>query len=187
MLGRENQEVDPDEWEWRKSFYGFEPDDEIRLKGVRQAAGDFVHDVVAELYEILERYPETNRLLREPTMLKRLKESQSRYFLELFDGDYGEEYLRARLKIGRVHHHIGLELEWYLGAYTHYYRLVHPRIMAALAPDTDNSLATLASLHKLITLDQSLAVSAYMVAKDNLVEQQTDEIKHLSSRIDSQT
>ena len=184
MYSPENLEVTPDEWEWRKSFYGFEPADEKRLKGVKALAESFVHEVVDELYSIFKQHQETNRLILDEETLERLKESQNRYFLELFSGDYGEEYLRQRLKIGRVHHHIGLELEWYLGAYTHYQRLTQPRLMELYPTDVKAGLQVIDSMQKLITLDQSLSVTAYMAAREEQIRAQADQIEQLSSLVE---
>lgn len=164
MVAIVKQEITPEEWEWRKAFYGFEAVDAERLLCLRPAAEGFVAVVVDQLYEILARFHETNHLLKQLDSFERLKSGQRRYFLELFDGDYGEEYLRGRLKLGRVHYHMGLELEWYLGAYNHYLRLTKPQVISALSPDVVGAQATFDSLCKLVTLDQSLAVTAYQFA-----------------------
>lgn len=165
MYKPDQLEVTPDEWEWRKYFYGFQEDDVARLRGLKAFAENFVHEVVEELYVLFTLHHETARFITDKEMLERLKESQTRYFLELFDGNYGEDYLRRRLKIGRIHQQIGLDLEWYLGAYTHYIRLVQPHIMEIFSGDSNNGLKVIDSLLKLISLDQSLAVTAYMASK----------------------
>lgn len=165
MFTPDQLEVTPDEWEWRKYFYGFDETDAARLKGIKAFAENFVHEVVNELYVIFTLNHETSRLISDKETLAQLKESQTRYFLELFDGSYNEDYLRQRLKIGRIHQQIGLDLEWYLGAYTHYIRLVQPHIMEIFSGDVQGGLAVTDSLLKLISLDQSLAVTAYMASK----------------------
>jgi hypothetical protein len=183
MSNKSKLEVSLDEWERRKAFYGFDQEDAKRLLSLKEKATEFVDEVVSELYKTLEWFKETRSILDRLESIEPLKAAQKRYFLELFDGEYGEEYLRERLKIGRVHHHIGLEMEWYLGAYTHYYQLVHERIMQLYQNNPAEGLAIAESLHKLIVLDQTLASSAYLTAREARIREQGREIERLSSLV----
>ena len=166
-----DSEVSIEEWEWRKSFFGFGPDDVGRLMDVKPFADSFVHEVVDELYLIFQQHEQTRIFIQDQKILTRLKTTQTNYFLDLFSCDYGEEYLRQRLRIGSVHHHIGLEIEWYLGAYTHYLRLVQPRLMELFGADLEYGLLVFDSMQKLITLDQSLAVSSYLASKELAIQE----------------
>ncbi|MET0103092.1 MAG: protoglobin domain-containing protein [Sedimenticola sp.] len=180
---RQVSEVSLEEWERRKAFAGFGSEEIAVLKLLRPAAESFVKDVVELLYEQFIRFEETHRLMRDDDTLNRLKSAQHSYFLELFDGEYGEAYLLSRLNIGRVHHRIGLAPEWYMGAYAHYICLVRPHIYQALESDVEQGHKALDALTKLITLDQSLAVSTYIAAREEVIEQQTAEIMELSTPV----
>lgn len=50
----------------------------------------------------------------------RLAHAQSRYFEALMAGTYDQAYVRGRLRVGVLHQHIGLALQWYIGAYRKY-------------------------------------------------------------------
>lgn len=176
-------EISLEEWERRKVFLGFDENDTVLLKELRPAAQSFVSSVVDELYEEFIRFKDTHELLRSDDTLNRVKRAQHGYFLELFDGEYGRDYLNTRLAIGRVHHRVGLAPEWYLGAYAHYMRLVRRPIMDVFAPDMDKGLQAIDALTKLIALDQSLAISTYLASREMVIEAQTAEIMELSTPV----
>lgn len=171
------------EWEQRKAFLGFGQDDIDILIGLRPLADRIVDEIVEQLYEIFIRFPETHRQLRDDATLERLKQAQHKYFLELFDGDYGASYFESRLNIGEVHHRVGLSPEWYLGAYANYSRLIRPYLIEAFAPDINKALAAIDALEKLIVLDESLAITTYISASEEVIEQQTAEILELSTPV----
>jgi diguanylate cyclase (GGDEF)-like protein len=58
------------------------------------------------------------------------------YLRTLTAGDYGTAYVEYRRRIGAVHHRVGINIEWYLGAYAHLLRAIQPVVQAtAVAPD----------------------------------------------------
>ena len=58
------------------------------------------------------------------------------YLRTLTAGDYGTAYVEYHRRIGAVHHRVGINIEWYLGAYAHLLRAIQPMVQAtAVAPD----------------------------------------------------
>ena len=173
--------VTPAEWERRKEFAGFKTEDAQALVDMRPIAEHCVDEVVEKLYTQFFRFEETQEFFQDQTTLERVQALQIQYFLGLFGGGYGEEYLANRLQIGRVHQRIGLEPRWYMGAYSNYLRTLIPRLTASLRPEQVNG--SLSALLKLITLDMELAISTYSAAQQEMVTRQQEEIIELQRRL----
>lgn len=152
-----------EDWEQRKAFLGFSDNDVEALSWIQPMSGFFVNEVVETLYRYLHNFERTAAFLQDEVRLERLRSSQSQYFLELFAGDYGEAYLNSRIRIGLVHHQVGLPLSLYMATYSHYFMLIRPHIFEYI-DDENEAFQVLDSLAKLITLDETVAVDAYVEA-----------------------
>ena len=154
------------EWEERKKFVTFTADDEEALSWLRPMAEFFADEVVSDLYDILTRSDATKAFLTDESLVTGLKKTQTDYFIQLFAGNYGEEYLKNRLRIGEVHYKVGLPSSIYLATYTHYFMLIRPHIFEYLDNEND-AFRVMDALAKLITLDETLAIDAYIEATVN--------------------
>ena len=150
-----------DEWEKRKRFVGFGPEDELVLSELHLVAKTYAEEVMDELYSRWLKFDELREFFEAPGRLSRVKQLQRGYFIRLTSGNYGAEYLEDRLSIGRVHRRVGLSPRWYMGAYSIYMQIVFPRVMAAFEYDRKKREQAISSLLKLISLDQELALLVY--------------------------
>ncbi len=96
--------------------------------------------------------------------IARLRKTQSAYFLEMMEGVYDEAYMEKRLVIGRTHERIGLEPQWYIGAYSLYLNTVMQHVFNAFDSDPETTRAHLQSLVKIIFLDMGFAIDTYIEA-----------------------
>ena len=149
------------EWEQHKRFVGLTQDDVDAIVRLQPVAKNFVQEVVEALYEHLLSFNQTRSFLTSPELMGLLREAQSEYFLQLFAGDYGEKYLKSRIHVGRIHYRVGLPVSIYMATYSHYFRLIRPHIFEYL-DDTEMAFRSLDALGKLITLDEIVAVDAYI-------------------------
>ena len=149
------------EWNQHKEFVGFTKADGEALSWLQPVAKIFVSEVVAALYKHLLSFEETRVFLTNDDLMALLREAQSDYFLQLFDGVYGEKYLKSRIHVGRIHYRVGLPLSIYMATYSHYFMLIRPYIFQYLE-DERRAFRVLDALAKLITLDEIVAVDAYI-------------------------
>jgi len=82
-----------------------------------------------------------------------LKGTLQDWFIELFSGEYGTEYVRRRLKIGQVHVRIGLPVRYPLAMID--VILAVGQKVTAQNPDAQ------AAFHKLLALDMAIFNQAY--------------------------
>lgn len=151
-----------DAWQHRKAFVGFSPTDEAILRELRPVALLYADEVMDELYARWLQFPELRRFFPDDSVLVRVKALQRRYFISLTGGEYGAAYLAYRLRVGAVHKRIGLIPEWFMGAYSIYLEIILPRVLRAFEYDRIKQARAVTALTKLITLDQQLALMAYL-------------------------
>lgn len=176
-------EVSLKEWERRKAFVGFSEQDIKNLIALQPVADNYVDEVMERLYEHFMSFDETRRFFTDPQVLNRVKAMQGDYFRALTRGDYGENYLKNRLHIGRVHQRIGLEPRWYMGAYAVYIQLVYARILEAFKDDLSVAHRAIISLLKLFTLDKELALTTYSTAREEIINRQAEELLEVSTPV----
>jgi diguanylate cyclase (GGDEF)-like protein/PAS domain S-box-containing protein len=148
----------------RKAFLGFSEADVHHLKELHKALQGIGPDFAKRFYEHMQKFPETNRFIPDEQTLARLQQTQAEYFDTLTAGDYGPDYVRRRLQVGIVHQRIGLETQWYLGAYAKYLVDLMPEIWQRLEGNHEKFIAALQSLLKVVLLDMGLAIDTYIHA-----------------------
>ena len=136
----------------RQEFLQFTDTDVQRLLEIREFAKNHVDDIVEEFYQHLLSVPETRAFFQDPKVLNRVKKAQTEYFIQLTAGNYGDEYIRSRLKIGRVHQNIGLKFDTYLGAYRRYLESFGIRLFDNFKNEPQKATEGFLSMLKLVFL-----------------------------------
>ena len=148
----------------RKAFLSFSEADVHHLKELHEALQGIGPDFAKRFYEHMLSFPETRRFIPDEQTLGRLQQTQAEYFDTLTAGDYGPDYIRHRLQVGIAHQRIGLETQWYLGAYAKYLVDLMPEIWQRLEGNHEKFIAALQSLLKVVLLDMGLAIDTYIHA-----------------------
>ncbi len=148
----------------RKSFLLIDKEDEERMVGLRPIAESNSAVILDHLYEHFLAYAETKAFLQSDKHIKNLKEAQARFFMALVGGKYDEEYLASRLSVGRTHERIGLEPQWYIGAYSRYLNLIIPFIVEDKKAKPQVMVQCINSLIKFVFLDMEFAIDTYIEA-----------------------
>jgi len=172
-----------EQWEDQKKFFCFTEKDAENLQKLHTVSAQYCDEVVEALYEHLLQFEDVRIFLSNPEMIKRLKESQKQYFLEMTAGDYGEAYYEKRINIGITHKRLGIPPRLYMGAYSYYVQLMLPKIYNHVDFDQKQAQELFLTFFKIINLDQELAISAYVHAVESVVMQQAEEIIAMSTPI----
>jgi signal transduction histidine kinase len=113
--------------------------------------------------------------LRDRDVTKRLLGMQREYLLSLAGPTLDEEYVAQRRHIGEAHARLGIEPTWVLGAYSLYLSLLVPVAVEAVT-DGERVRQTLLALQRLLFLDASLSIDAYM-------ERHEQDLEHLNQEL----
>ena len=173
--------LDEGELKSRRAFFEIEDADLERLAKLRPFAEKWGDTFVEDFYALLLRHPETRAFLTDENLVRRLKKTQGAYFLGLFAGRCDLPYVQDRLRVGATHERIGLAPKWYIGAYRRYLQLVHERLFAELAPE--EARAAYASIVKLVSFDESLAIDTYIAANLETLGRHQQAIRELSTPV----
>ncbi|HUW76614.1 MAG TPA: EAL domain-containing protein [Gallionella sp.] len=159
--------ITPESIAQRKQFLEFSADDITILGEIHQylernvAVIDSFTDT---FYRHMFSFPELQKLLPDEAAINRLKAVQSRYFMELTAGDYGDDYISSRLKVGYAHQRVGLEPKWYTGAYRKYLSSLQPILRDIYGNDNTKLVAAHDAILKVVFFDMDLTLDTYFHA-----------------------
>ncbi len=146
-----------------KAFIGLTEADLALLVELAPEIERHADAVVDGFYANVQHYPELEQLIQGVgSNMERLKRTQRAYLLELFKGDLGPEYFERRLRVGVIHHKIGLTPRWYLGSYSVYMQLLAPLIFRHWRWQRGRALQAVMALDKVLSLDAQLAIDTYI-------------------------
>ncbi|QSX30123.1 GGDEF domain-containing protein [Shewanella cyperi] len=160
------------EIEHRKHLFGFTATDETILKQASLAIAAHIDDIVDAFYRQQTSEADIALLIGDSDTLKRLRASQRRYILDLFNGSYDIEYINNRLRIGLVHKRIGVEPKLYLSA-VHTLKELIFHTLARLMDEEEYQLS-IKALDKLILFDVSLVFDTYIRSMLSEIENAKD-------------
>lgn len=171
--------IDNKEQQQRLEFIDLTTEDALLLKQLAMIIEPHINKIVDSFYNNISHYPELKKIMNDAgSSIERLKISQRAYIMEIFSGNYGNEYFERRLHIGVVHHRIGLTPRWYLGSYATYMKLLVPVILRQYWWRPGKAMKAIQALGKVLSLDTQLAIDTYI---DGLVRDRKN--TNLSTKI----
>ncbi len=176
--------IDREKIRRRMAFVDFSEKDVRLLSEMKGFVQRHADRLVSAFYNHLLSFEETRALLKDPSTIDRLKKSQEKYLLEIFEGNFNEAYFEGRLRIGAVHHRIGLAPQWHIGTYCLYENLLSPLILEEYGSDRDRGLARVLALRKIFRLDMALALDFYFHRITSQLEEklrEMDDFTHVVS------
>lgn len=159
--------VTPESIAQRKQFLEFSADDITILREIHQyleSNAAVIDSFTDAFYRHMFSFPELQRMLPDEASINRLKVIQSRYFMELTAGDYGDDYISSRLKVGYTHQRVGLEPKWYTGAYRKYLSSLQPILRDIYGNDNAKLVAAHDAILKVVFFDMDLTLDTYFHA-----------------------
>jgi diguanylate cyclase (GGDEF)-like protein len=155
--------VGPEEMAQRKKFLELSDTDlellcEMHAHLENKSIDEFFID---SFFQHLYSFPEFQKLLPDEATINRLKAVQSEYFMRLTAGDYGDNYVLDRLRVGYAHQRAGLKAKWHTGAYRKYLSSLLPIMHELYGNDHAKFTAAYDALMKVVFLDMELALDTY--------------------------
>jgi rsbT co-antagonist protein RsbR len=173
--------LDEDELRSRRSFCELTDQDLARLQSLRGFAEKHTAEIVNAFYDLLLSHEQTRKFFPDEATIRRVKRTQSEYFLGLFEGRCDIVYVEDRLRVGAAHERIGLAPKWYLAAYRKYLELLREKLIAALPPA--EATAAFSSIQKIVFFDVTLAIDTYIAANIETLQRHQAALRELSTPV----
>ncbi|WPZ35870.1 protoglobin domain-containing protein [Thalassobaculum sp. OXR-137] len=139
-------------------------DDNVRttLKLFCPIIDEHMPSMIAEFYQHMTSFPQTSRFFVDRDV-NYLKARQSAHWRMLFAADFSPAYIRGAVRVGLVHHYIGLPLYLYLSGYN---RILCELASLAITHHAGAMASTnvVSSIIKVVSLDMDIAISCYFLA-----------------------
>lgn len=171
------------EIERRKEYLGFSEEDRLTLLSLKDIISENIEEVVEEFYKKILPFGEMDRVIGDAGTLRRLKNHQRNYILNLFDGQYDEEYVHSRLRVGVVHKRIGVHPKFYVSAVYNLSSILRSIVIA----NTSNCSVCethLSAIEKIIMFDLSLAFDTYINSLMDDVKRSEEELEQYTESLE---
>ena len=151
------------------------------LKAFQPYVMDNVDHIVNRFYNMIGTEQHLVNIISHHSSVEKLKITLRQHIIEMFNGTIDEEFYQRRVKIAKVHVHIGLRTQWYICAFQDlslsFIDLVeqhidHPR----------DQFNTIRAISKICNFEQQLVLEAY----ENTVEQHKENMELEKEAIERQ-
>ncbi len=142
------------------------------LKAFQPFVVDNIDDIVDRFYSMIGTERDLVNIINRHSSVEKLKVTLRRHIIEMFNGSIDEEFYLRRIKIAKVHVHIGLRTQWYICAFqdlsVSFIDLVeqyinHPK----------DQFNTIRAISKISNFEQQLVLEAF----ENTVEQLKEDME----------
>jgi rsbT co-antagonist protein RsbR len=170
-----------EEIERRKRLVGIRPEDLAQITNVRGVVESHVDELTKAFFDHLghddARVPRYNELVAQARQLK------GEHLLAMVRGPYDLAYARQRLQLGIVYGRFGLETSVFLGAYHDLLAGIQRTLMRESKLPAAAALEAFLSLRRVAFFDLSLQVDVLIHSREQLIRQQAQSIRELSTPI----
>lgn len=172
------------EIERRKEYFNITEEDSSTLVSLRDIINDNIEEIVEEFYRRILPFSEMDRIIGDAETLRRLKNHQRHYIFSLFDGQYDEDYVLSRLRVGVVHKRIGVDPKFYVSAVYSLSSILRNIIIASENKDCTICSSSLAAIEKIIMFDLSLTFDTYINSLMDEVERSNSELEQYAESLE---
>lgn len=144
--------------------YHFTEADAANLHELLPVAEEFLSSLSGYFMEYLFDNPDTELIILKHSSKDRLEAFHRQWFRTLFQGEYGEEYLRSLKRIGQAHVRVGLPVHYVNAAMSHVRHAIQHMIHDTFA-DRDQRRMYRESADKIIDLNLAVMTSSYRDAE----------------------
>lgn len=120
-------------------------------------------EVIGSFYAHMTSFDQTKKYFHNRDV-NILKSKQVQHWMRLFSGDLDKNYVSSAVRVGFIHHRVGLPLFLYLSGYN---RVLCDLTSLAIRhhAGTMDSSETVSSIIKLVSLDMDITISCYFLAE----------------------
>ncbi|MEE8574024.1 MAG: protoglobin domain-containing protein [Thermodesulfobacteriota bacterium] len=144
-----------------KCHYDFTDFDVKNLLELKPIMERYAEEFPVEFYGYVKNFDKTAQFLKDDETIKRHQEGLKDWFMNLFDGDYGAQYLADLEHIGMTHVNINLSPH-YVNAAMHFVKRYCVEIVQKEIEDRERRNPFILSVEKVLDINLDVITSSYI-------------------------
>ncbi|MHB1664985.1 MAG: protoglobin domain-containing protein [bacterium] len=144
-----------------KLIYSFNDKDVENLKFLKSIMEANTKEFIAGVYSFISNFEDFSKFLPNDEVRSRHQEKLKFWFLNMFSGEYDNDYLRRLRRIGEVHSDIKLPSH-YVSATMNYIRNYIHSIILKSFKDNDKKDSLIESTNKILDINLDIIISSYI-------------------------
>nr|WP_181444548.1 globin-coupled sensor protein [Bacillus sp. 03113] len=132
--------------------------------------------IVDSFYDTVLNIKELKEIIEKHSHVDRLRKTLSSHLLELFNGSIDETFIEKRLRVAKIHFHIGLKPAWFMGSFQNLQNTLL-KIIFDEVPDRKEMKEISLILMKIVSLEQQIVLEAYEKEHDRQKEVEYQKVK----------
>ena len=174
---RTQLKLDDADIQFRKNWTRFTEEHVNALKELRPLAEQHSDAIVTDFYDQSFKFPEFTKVVPIAGSSRgALENAQKSYFLDLFSGEYGSNYVDKRLTIGAVHHVLGVGPKMFVGSYANYFHSFIPLLIKKYGRKRDKLNTALQAFLKIVSMDMAIVLNSYVLGYINEISGQAQAV-----------
>lgn len=157
-LAAAHEKIDPQR---RLAFLEMDESDAERLRGMASDFHERADEFVEVFYRHLFAFESTSKFLQSSETVTRLKQMQRKHLESMLEAQWNDAYFEQRRQVGHVHAEVGIEPQYFLGAYNQYLKYSFAKLAERHLDDIEAYKSDAVSLLKAVLLDIGLTLDAY--------------------------
>ena len=130
------------------------------LKAFKPYVEDNINRIVDRFYDMLGTERSLTDIINKHSSVEKLKITLSRHIIEMFNGTIDEDFLNKRIRIAKVHVHIGLKTQWYICAFQDL-MITFMDLVEKYIENPLDQFNTIRAISKISNFEQQLVVEAF--------------------------
>jgi len=176
--------ITPHEIDRRKEYLEIDDACMESLVSMKDIVRDNIDDIVDLFYARIIPFDEMDRVIGDAETLHRLRNYQRQYILSLFDGEYNEDYVHSRLRVGVVHKRIGVEPKYYVAAVYNLKKILCNLVSSQSAPNCDGCRQSQSAIEKMIMFDLLLAFDTYIFSLMDEAKRSREDLENYTDSLE---
>lgn len=144
-----------------KLIYSFNDKDVENLKFLKSIMESNTKEFIAGVYSFISNFEDFSKFLPNDEVRNRHQEKLKFWFLNMFSGEYNNDYLRRLRRIGEVHSDIKLPSH-YVSATMNYIRNYIHSIILKNFKNSDKKDSLIESINKILDINLDIIISSYI-------------------------
>lgn len=143
------------------AHYGFTPRDAENLRQLQPIMERFRERFPTEFYNQIKSFEDASKFLKDEETIKRHQDGLKVWFMNLFSGEYNNQYLKDLERIGSTHVKISLSAH-YVNAAMHFVKWFCGKVLRDEISDEKERLYLWGSVEKILDINLDALTSSYI-------------------------